>query len=84
MKPNRFIEIGIDFDNNPLGLGVSSEIENKDGTEHRQRGFIKLKPHALYLRIWIFKYVLVLSFFRLEMIKKQRHNFKIVIGLSGF
>lgn len=84
MKPNRFIEIGLDFDNNPFGLGVSSEIEKDDGTECRQRGFIKLKPHSLYFRFWIFKYVLVLSFFRLEIVKKNRHNLKIVIGISGF
>lgn len=82
-KNNRFIEIGLDFDNNPFGLGVSSEIENPDGTEKRVRGFIPIKPRRFYLRIWILKGVFVLSTTGISFQKKNRYNLKCVFGIGG-
>lgn len=78
-----FTEIGLDFDNNTFGFGISSEIET-GSTEIRQKGFIKMKPNDIYFRGWFLKKVLIIS--SKEGVKintKQRNNFKFLIGVSG-
>lgn len=79
-----FTEIGIDPDNNKYLFGISSEIENEDGTEIRKSGFMKMKLRGFYFRIWILKFVFgfgIPSGFVLK--KKNRNNFKILFGLNG-
>ena len=79
-----FTEFGIDFDNNKFGLGVSTEVEHPDGSEDRRPGFKKMHISSIYMRIWMFKKVLILSSSNfIELKSKPRNNFKIIIGLSG-
>lgn len=81
-----FIEYGLDFDNHKSGIGRSTEIEYPDGTELRtsEKIHINIKI-SRYMRLWIGKYVVVIStgnpHFSLK--KKQRWNFKIVYGIFG-
>lgn len=77
-----FTEVGLDFDNNKFGLGVSTEIENSNG-EIRQKGFKKMKIKEVYLRIWALKRVLILSSRDgFKIVEKDRNNFKVVLGIS--
>lgn len=81
-KETIFTEIGLDFDNHKWGLGVSTEMETAY-SEIRKNGFSKMKIREIYLRIWLFKRVFILS--SKEGIKsnfKNRNNLKIVIGIS--
>lgn len=81
-KPIIFTEIGLDFDNNRYGLGVSTELEYSN-YEKRKKGFVKIKIKEVYLRVWILKYVFILSKKEgIKINKKNRNNLKIVIGLS--
>jgi hypothetical protein len=82
-----FIEYGLDFDNNKFGFGRSFEIEYSDGTEKRTSEKIHIdKITSRYLRIWIGKFVVVLTFDspHISLNKKNRWNFKIVYGISGY
>ena len=84
-KANVFTEIGFDKDNNKYILGISSEIENEDGTEHRVSGLIPLSFEGIYCRFWIFKTVFAIGCpggFNIR--KKQRNNLKFILGISGF
>jgi hypothetical protein len=79
-----FTEIGIDPDNNKYLFGISTEIENEDGTEIRKNGFVKMKLQGFYFRIWLLKIVVgfgIPSGFVVK--KKNRNNFKLLFGLSG-
>lgn len=79
-----YIEYGLDFDNNRFGFGRSVEVERADGSEYRTKDKIKLKHKSYYLRLWIGKYVLVISkAHRVELIHKNRCNFKAVFGIKG-
>ena len=80
-----FTEIGFDKDNNKYILGISSEIENKNGTEFRVPSFIPMSVGGIYCRFWIFKTVFAVGYpggFNVR--KKKRNNLKFVLGLSGF
>lgn len=84
-KANLFTEIGFDKDNNKYILGISSEIENKDGTEIRIPGFIPLSFQGIYCRLWILKTVFAAAYpggFNIR--KKKRNNLKFILGISGF
>ena len=79
-----YIEYGLDFDNNRFGLGRSVEVEHDDGTEYRTKEKIKLSSKSYYFRLWIGKYVLVISRTHgFELVHKNRYNFKIVFGVKG-
>lgn len=80
---NTFAELGFDKDNNKYLFGISSEKENDDNTEIRTKGFIKMKKKELYIRIWVLKYCFSIGTGEIELIKKSRNNFKLIIGLAG-
>jgi hypothetical protein len=82
-----FIEYGLDFDNNRYGFGRSTEIEYDDGSEMRTHEKIRInKIHARYFRIWIGKFMFVISSDKpyFDFKRKTRWSFKIVYGISGF
>ncbi|MEG0619222.1 MAG: DUF3977 family protein [Bacilli bacterium] len=82
VEPIIFTEVGLDFDNNKYGLGVSTEIEYSN-YEERKKGFVKINVKEVYLRVWILKSVFILSKKEgMKFNKKNRSNLKIVIGLS--
>ena len=84
MKQMIYIEYGLDFDNNRLGIGRSIEVENDDGSEYRVKGNVKLAQKRYYFRFWVGKLVFVLSGSNgLEVIHKKRYNLKIVFGIKG-
>lgn len=74
-----FAEVG--FGNDTF---LSTEIERGD-TEYRISKFIIPKAvKGLYLRIWIFKTVYIVSTNSgFEMTKKDRNKVKILFGISG-
>lgn len=74
-----FAEIG--FGNDTF---LSTEIESDD-KEYRIPKFIKPKIiNGYYMRIWIFKTVLILSTNSgFEITKKDRNKLKILLGISG-
>ena len=79
-----YIEYGFDLDNNRLGFGRSVEVERADGTEYRTKEKIKLANKSYYFRLWIGKYVLVISRANgFELVRKNRYKFKIVFGVKG-
>ena len=79
-----YIEYGLDFDNNRFGLGRSVEVERDDCTEYRTKEKIKLSQKNYYFRLWLGKYVLVISRPNgFELVHKNRYNFKIVFGIQG-
>ena len=79
-----FVEYGLDFDNNPYGLGKSVELEYDDGDEVRTKDKYKVYNRSYYARFWIFKKVFIWSQEKGFQIKsKNRHNFKIVFGYDG-
>ncbi|MGX7025785.1 DUF3977 family protein [Vagococcus hydrophili] len=81
-KETTFVEIGLDFDQHKWGLGVSTEIETVDH-ETRKKGFSKIEVREVYLRIWLFKKVLILSSKEgIKVSKKKRSNFKVLLGFS--
>lgn len=82
-----FVEFGLDFDNNPCGLGRSVEVERPDGSEFRVKGKVaKFKVASFYLRLWLGKDVLIWDsqqpHFSIK--HKERLNFKIVVGKWGY
>ena len=79
-----YIEYGLDFDNNRFGLGRSVEVERDDDTEYRTKEKIKLSQKSYYFRLWLGKYVLVISRANgFELVHKNRYNLKIVFGIKG-
>ena len=79
-----YIEYGFDLDNNRFGFGRSVEVEQADGTEYRTKEKVKLVTKSYYFRLWIGKYVLVISRTSgFEIVLKNRYNFKIVFGMKG-
>lgn len=78
-----YIEYGLDFDNNLFGFGRSVEVENADGTEYRTKNKVILKNKRYYFRFWIAKVVFVISQNGLEIVHKNRYNFKVVFGIEG-
>lgn len=80
---NKFIEFGIDFDNNRYGIGISSEIEYSSAYEKRYKGLIKLNLKEIYFRVWLLKYSFSIGTGEIELVKKERNNFKFLLGLAG-
>ncbi|MBX9742348.1 MAG: DUF3977 family protein [Chthoniobacterales bacterium] len=79
-----FTEIGIDFDNNKYGIGISTEMEDRHGKEIRISGLVEMRIQGVYVRIWILKTVLGIGIPRGLVIKrKTRNNFKLVLGIAG-
>jgi hypothetical protein len=79
-----YIEYGFDLDNNRFGFGRSVEVERDDGSEYRTKEKVKLVTKSYYFRLWIGKYVLVISKAHgVELIHKNRYNFKAVFGIKG-
>ena len=79
-----YIEYGFDLDNNRFGFGRSVEVERTDGSEYRTKGKVQLISKSYYFRLWIGKYVLVISQTNgFEIVQKNRYNFKIVFGIKG-
>ncbi len=83
VKTTKYVEFGIDPDNNKLIIGVSSEIENADGTEIRKKGFVRMKVREIYLRIWILKIVFCIGSSGISLKIKDRYNFKLLLGVGG-
>ncbi len=78
-----FIEYGLDFENNKFGLGKSIEIEYKDGSEERVKTLpCLLSDKNYYFRFWILKTVFMFLSSGLEVVKKNRNNFKIIWGVG--
>lgn len=79
-----YIEYGFDLDNNRFGFGRSVEVELANGTEYRTKKKVNLTNKRYYFRLWIGKYVLVISRVNgFELIRKKRYNFKVVFGVKG-
>jgi hypothetical protein len=74
-----FAEIGVGN-----GSLLSTEIETKD-KEYRLNGFIfPKKIEEFYIRIWIIKLVIVISFFKGISFKiKDKYKFKLLVGFGG-
>lgn len=74
-----FAEIG--FGNDTF---LSTEFEEGD-TEYRVPKFVlPNKINGFYLRVWLFKYVFILSSNHgFEMKKKDRNKLKILFGIDG-
>ncbi len=83
--PNTFVEYGIDRENhkNKRIFGVSTEINNPDGSEYRVYGKVPIKICEVYLRIWIGKLVICFGSGSFSMRIKDKSRFKLVWGLSG-
>lgn len=77
-----FIEYGLDFYNNKYGLGKSTEVESADGSEHRTNDKIRITNKRYYFRFWLFKRVFIISNKGISLVRKERNNFKIVLGIS--
>lgn len=82
-KLNKFTEFGIDFDNNKYGIGICSEIEYSPTDEKRYKGFIKMNPKEIYLRVWVLQYSFSIGIGEIELVKKKRNNFKFLLGVAG-
>lgn len=79
----KFVEYGIDPDNNRFIIGVSSEIELPDGTEKRIHGRVPLKLREVYLRIWLFRVVFCIGTSSVSLKIKDRNSFKLLLGFGG-
>ncbi|MGF2616307.1 DUF3977 family protein [Rossellomorea vietnamensis] len=77
----KFIEFGIG--NTWI---VRTETELEDGTEYEEKGIIRpIKLQSVYLRIWVFKTVIVIDFKeRFKKMKKARNAFKFIIGITSY
>lgn len=78
-----FVEYGLDFDNNRFGFGRSVEIEWDNGSETRTKDKVLLKNKRRYFRLWVGTFVLVISRSGMEIVHKNRWNFKAVFGIQG-
>ncbi len=71
-----------------VGIGnksfFSTEIE-KENKEYRIKKFlIPNKLEEIYIRLWLFKLVLIISFFKgIKLKKKDQSKFKLVLGIGG-
>lgn len=83
--PDTFVEYGIDRENhkNKRFFGVSTEINNPDGSEFRVYGKVPIKICEVYLRIWIGKFVICFGSGSFSMRIKDKSRFKLVLGFSG-
>ena len=83
--PNAFVEFGIDREhhkNNRI-FGVSTEINNSDGSEFRVFGKVPIKTCEVYLRIWIGRFVICFGSGSFSMRIKDKRRFKVVWGCGG-
>lgn len=83
VKTTKYVEYGLDPDNNRFLFGVSSEEELEDGTEYRTPDRIPLKIKELYIRIWLFKMVFCIGTSGISLKIKDRNNCKFIFGLGG-
>lgn len=82
-KLNTFTELGIDTDNHKI-FGVSTELEDDNGNDLcRVPGFVRMKFKEIYLRIWLFKYCFSIGTGEIALEKKERMNFKLLLGFAG-
>lgn len=83
--PNTFVEYGIDRENhkNRRLFGISTEINNPDGSESRVYGKVPIKVCEVYIRIWIGKFVICFGSGSFSMRIKDKARFKLVFGFSG-
>ena len=82
-KSSKFVEYGFDPENNKYLIGVSTEIENTDGTEMRIAKKIPIKVHEVYIRIWILKLVLCIGTKSISIRIKNRFCLKFILGFAG-
>ena len=83
-RPNCFTEFGIDMDNNKFLLGVSTEIEYPNGTEERFSRILRFDVREFYFRIWLMRYEFSLGTGEVELCRRNRKNFKVLIGFAGY
>ncbi|MDE7453514.1 MAG: hypothetical protein K2N22_03810 [Clostridia bacterium] len=83
--PNAFVEYGIDRENhkNNRFFGISTEINNSDGSEYRVYGKVPIKVCEVYLRIWMGRFVVCFGSGSFSMRIKDKYRFKLVLGFSG-
>ncbi|WP_273128255.1 DUF3977 family protein [Bacillus weihaiensis] len=76
----KFIEFGIG--NTWL---VRTETEYEDGTEFEERGIIRpIIFQSAYIRVWIFKTVLIVDMKEgFKKMKKNRNEFKFILGITS-
>ncbi|MGE7622914.1 DUF3977 family protein [Viridibacillus sp. NPDC096237] len=76
----KFIEIGI---GNTWIVRIETELEG--GSEFEERGIIgPIIFKSVYLRIWLFKTVVILdSKEGLKKMKKKRNSLKLVLGIQS-
>lgn len=73
-----------------FGIGnrwlVRTETEFADGSEKEQRGINgPIRLHSIYFRIWVGKTVIILNSREgIIHMKKQRIQFKLVLGLKSY
>ncbi len=65
-------------------FGISTELEDINGKDLcRVPGFVRMKFKEIYLRIWLFKYCLSIGTGEITLEKKDRMNFKLLLGFAG-
>jgi len=76
----KFVEIG--FGNRWF---IRTEIEDSNGTEMEFKGVIKpIRPRSIYIRIWIYKQVMIIdSREGLKLKKKSKKGLKIIFGVTS-
>ncbi|WP_274309801.1 DUF3977 family protein [Solibacillus daqui] len=74
----KFIEFGIG--NTWL---VRTETELADGTEYEEKGIVgPIQFHSAYIRVWIWKTVLIFDLKEgIKLKKKNRNEFKVIFGI---
>lgn len=74
----KFIEFGIG--NRWL---VRTETELTDGTEYEEKGIVgPIQFQSAYIRVWIWKTVLILDLKEgVKLKKKNRNEFKVIFGI---
>ncbi len=78
-----FIEYGLDFENNKFGLGKSVEVEYTDDTEERMQSLpCAVLSNRLYFRVWVYKTSFIFSKTGVDVVKKGRCNFKVILGVE--
>lgn len=83
-KLNCFTEFGFDVNNNRNIIGINTELEDMNGNDLcRVPGFVKMKVKEFYFRIWVFKYCLSLGTGEFSLERKDRNNFKLLVGVAG-
>lgn len=62
----------------------STEFEQKDKEKRVNKLIFPKNTEEIYFRLWLFKLVIITSFFKgIKFKKKLKNNFKILIGFGG-